>query len=48
MAENFGQNSFQTQDSSEEKLAKLKNLFEKNLISEDEYNAKKKEVLEHI
>lgn len=46
LQENSSENSAQNADNSPEKsLEKLKNLFEKNLISESEYNEKKKEIL---
>ena len=36
------------EDSSEEKLTKLKELFDKELINEDEYNQKRQEVIDSI
>ena len=36
------------QDSSEEKLTKLKELFDKELINEDEYNQKRQEIIDSI
>ncbi|MDA0659355.1 MAG: SHOCT domain-containing protein [Planctomycetota bacterium] len=36
------------EDDHKKKLANLKNLFEKNLISEQEYNAKRKEILDKL
>ena len=36
------------EDSSEEKLTKLKELFDKELINEDEYNQKRQEIIDSI
>lgn len=48
MAENFGQNSTKNEETLQDKLANLKNLFEKNLISEKEYEEKKAEFLKDL
>lgn len=49
MADAFsGEKKSQNEEDYEEKLEKLKKLFEKKLISESEYNEKKKEILEKI
>lgn len=53
MAKNLQENSNETsqgnqENSSEKSLEKLKNLFDKNLISEAEYNEKKKEILSRM
>lgn len=38
----------QIEDNVESKLLSLKNLYEKGLINEDDYNIKKKQILESI
>ncbi|MBS8121605.1 SPFH domain-containing protein [Candidatus Vampirococcus lugosii] len=43
--DNYGQNNNSGQESLEDKLMKLKNLLNKELISEEEYNEKKKDIL---
>lgn len=49
MADTFsGEKNSQNEEDFELKLEKLKKLFEKNLISESEYNEKKKEILEKM
>lgn len=49
MADTFSsENNSKNEEDFELKLEKLKKLFEKNLISESEYNEKKKEILEKM
>ena len=48
MTENMQNKNSSTSESSEEKLLKLKDLFDKGLISSDDYEAKKKEILNNF
>lgn len=50
LSENETENNIETkkEESSEEKLTKLKELFDKKLITEEEYNQKKSKILEEI
>ena len=48
MAQNMQNKNSSTSESSEEKLLKLKDLFDKGLISSDDYEAKKKEILNNF
>jgi hypothetical protein len=43
---NFDNNSNNNENTIESKLQKLKSLFDKNLITQDEYDAKRKKILD--